>query len=151
MGFQFAETMEGTVEWATQPGVEHPFSFEVTAEAASTRAHLHDGKATLHGVVHAPPLAQTAEAEGTITIRPVGQRIIRYELSFTGDDGKPYQLVGQKDIRWWAPMRTFTYLPAEILDQQHRRIGTCRTTFNVKRDGWSFLRSFRPLPSDSAR
>lgn len=151
MGFQFAETMEGTVEWAARPGVEHPFSFEVTAEAASTRAHLHDGKATLHGVVHAPPLAQTAEVEGIITIRPVGQRIIRYELSFTGDDGKPYQMVGQKDIRWRAPMRTFTYLPAEILDQQHRRIGTCQTTFNLKRDGWSFLRSFRPLPSASAR
>ena len=99
MGFQFAETMAGTVEWDAKPGVRHPFRFEVTAQAESTRQHLNDGKAALRGVVHAPPIAQGVDAEGVITIRPIGQRIIRYELSFIGDDGKQYELVGQKDIR----------------------------------------------------
>jgi hypothetical protein len=145
MGFQFAETMAGTVEWDAHPGVQHPFSFEVTAAAASTREHLHDGKATLRGVVHAPPLAEAADAAGVITIRPLGQRVIRYELQFTGDDGRAYELIGQKDIRWLAPIRSFTYLPADIIDDDHRRIGACRTTFDLKRDWWSFLRSFRPL------
>jgi hypothetical protein len=145
MGFQFAETMAGTVEWDREPGVQHPFSFEITAEAASTRGHLRDGKAKLRGVVHAPPLARAADAEGTITIRPIGERIIRYELQFAGDDGNRYEIVGQKDIRWRTALRSFTYLPADILDGENRRIGVCRTTFDVKRDGWSFLRSFRPL------
>jgi hypothetical protein len=145
MGFQFAETMAGTVEWDAQPGVQHPFSFEVTAEAVSTRAHLQDGKAMLRGVVHAPPLAEAADAEGVITIRPLGQRVIRYELSFTGDDGRDYELVGQKDIRWMSPIRSFTYLPADIIDDDHRRVGACRTTFDLKHHWWSFLRSFRPL------
>jgi hypothetical protein len=143
MGFQFAETMEGTVEWDAEPGVKHPFSFEVTAEAESTRSHLKDGKAALHGVVHAPPLAAASDADGTITIRVLGQRIIRYELTFTGDDGKPYALVGQKDIRWRDPVHSFTYLPAEIRDANDRRVGTCETRFNLERDGKSFLRSFR--------
>jgi hypothetical protein len=143
MGFQFAETMQGTVEWDAHPGVQHPFSFEVTAEAESTRAHLRDGKATLRGVVHAPPLAASGEAEGVITIRPLGQRIIRYELSFLGDDGRTYQVIGQKDIRLRAPVHSFTYLPAEIVDDAHRRVGTCEARFDHKRDGWSFLRSFR--------
>lgn len=143
MGFQFAETMAGTVEWDAQPGIEHPFSFEVTAEARSTREHLQDGRATLRGVVHAPPLTRAAEADGAITIRPVGRRIIRYELRFTGDDGKTYALVGQKDIRWRTPIHSFTYLPADILDPEHRRVGTCRTRFDLRRDWWSFLRSFR--------
>lgn len=143
MGFQFAETMAGTVEWDAQPGIQHPFSFDVTAEARSTREHLQDGRATLRGVVHAPPLTRAAEADGVITIRPVGRRIIRYELRFTGDDGKTYALVGQKDIRWRAPVHSFTYLPADILDPEHRRVGTCRTRFDLKRDWWSFLRSFR--------
>ena len=80
-----------------------------------------------------------------ITIRPVGQRIIRYELAFTGSDGKPYELVGQKDIRWTAPLKTFTHLPAEILDSEHRRVATCELAFDVKNDGFGFLRSFRPL------
>ena len=92
---------------------------------------------------HAPPLTRSADAEGVITIRPIGQRIIRYELRFAGDDGQSYELIGQKDIRWRAPLHSFTYLPAEILDAARRRIGTCKTQFDVVRDGWSFLRSFR--------
>src|SRR5262249_51488977 len=139
MGFQFAEMMAGTIEWDARPGVTHPFSFEVTAEAPSTRAHLQDGKATLRGVIHAPPLAAAADAAGVITVRPVGQRILRYELQSTGDDGKPYELVGQKDIRWRAPVHSFTFLPAEILDDEHRRIATCKTTFDLRRDWWSFV------------
>jgi hypothetical protein len=144
MGFQFAETMAGTVEWDANPGIKHPFSFEVMAEVPSTRSYLQDGKATLHGVVHAPPLVDAADIDGVLTIRPVGERIIRYELQFSGDDGKAYELVGQKDIRWRAPMHSFTFLPAEILDDEHRRIATCRAQFDA-RQWWSFLRSFRLL------
>src|SRR5689334_6307050 len=106
MGFQFAETMSGTIEMDARPGVRHPFRFEVTAHADSIRKHLGDGKATLRGVLYAPPIAEGVDAEGVITIRPIGQRIIRYELSFTGGDGKPYELIGQKDIRWRSPLRT---------------------------------------------
>ena len=146
MGFQFAETMAGTVEWDTQPGARHPFRFEITAQASSTRQHVADGKAVVRGTLHAPPIAQGVGVEGVITIRPVGQRIIRYELAFIGDDGKHYEMVGQKDIRWRSPLKTFTHLPAEILDEEHRRVGTCETTFDLKKDWWSFLRSFRPLP-----
>ncbi|HVK84634.1 MAG TPA: hypothetical protein VM513_11035 [Kofleriaceae bacterium] len=145
MGFQFAETMAGTIEWDAAPGVRHPFKFEVTAQAESTRAHLRDGRALLHGIVTAPPRVSGADAEGVITIRPIGQKIIRYELSFLGDDGTPYELVGQKDIRYLAPLKTFTYLPAEILDEDHRRVATCQTTFDLRRHWWSFVRSFRPL------
>jgi hypothetical protein len=145
MGFQFAETMSGTIEMDAQPGVRHPFRFEVTAEAESMREHLRDGKATLRGVVCAPPIVDSADAEGLITIRPLGQKIIRYEISFYGDDGKGYELVGQKDIRFRSPIKTFTHLPAEILDEDHRRVATCQTTFDLRNDWWSFLRSFRPL------
>ncbi len=143
MGFEFAETMAGTMELDAQPGVTHPFRFEVTARADSLRAHLRDGKAELRGVIHAPPLATGRPTAGTITIRPVGQRIIRYELGFVGDDGATYELVGQKAIRWRAPRRTFSELPAEIRDAEHRRVAVCRTRFDIEHDLWAFLRSFR--------
>ena len=145
MGFSFAETMTGTVEWDREPGVRHPIRFSVKAKAESTRRHLGDGKAALTGTIDAPPIAQGAPLEGVITIRPVGQRIIRYELAFRGDDGRTYQVVGQKDIRLSAPVHSFTYLPAEILDDQQRRVGVCEARFDHKRDLWSFLRSFRRL------
>jgi hypothetical protein len=145
MGFEFAETMAGTLELDAKPGERHPFRFEVTAHADSIKQHLRDGKAELVGTIYAPPIAEGAPLTGVITIRPLGQRIIRYELSFVGDDGRGYELVGQKDIRWTSPLRTFTELPAEILDEEHRRVATCQTTFDLKNHGLSFLRSFRPV------
>ena len=144
MGFQFSETMSGTVEWHNEPGKRHPFRFDVTAYAESTRDHLATGQASLQGTVFAAPLTRSADAHGTITIRPLGQKIIRYELAFTGDDGKLYEIVGQKDIRWLKPLSTFTTLPAEIHDEAHRPVGTCLTSFDLRRDWWKFLRSFRP-------
>ncbi len=143
MGFRFAETMAGTIEWDATPGDRHPFRFEITAEAASTRQHLRDGKARIHGRIWAPPIADGAPAEGTITIRPLDQKIIRYELAFVGDDGKPYEVVGQKDIRFRAPLRTFTDLPVDVLDAEHRRVATCKTKFDLGRDFLRFLASFR--------
>lgn len=144
MGFQFSETMAGTLEWDRSPGEKHPLRFDVTAHASSTRDHLATGRAALRGTIHVPGLADGADTEGSIVIRPIGQRIIRYELQFIGDDGKAYELVGQKDIRWRAPVETFTTLPAELLDEEHRRIATCVLRFDLRRHGWSFLRSFRP-------
>ena len=144
MGFRFAETMSGTVEWADEPGVRHPLRFDVVASASSTRDHLATGRAVLRGTIHAPPLVEAAPAEGTITIRPIGRRVSRYELAFTGDDGKRYELLGQKDISWLRPLATFTTLPAEIVDEDHHRVATCMTRFDYRHDWWSFLRSFRP-------
>ena len=75
------------------------------------RASTCERPANVRGVITAPPRASGADAEGTITIRPLGQRIIRYELSFLGDDGKRYEMVGQKDIRWRRALETFTTCP----------------------------------------
>ena len=105
------------------------------------------GRAVIAGEVQRVadnPLADRAYRYGARGSGRRGRRIIRYGLQFTGDDGKPYELVGQKDIRWRDPIHSFTFLPAEILDRGHRRIGTCRTTFDLKRHWWGFLRSFRP-------
>ena len=144
MGFQFAETMAGTVEWEAKRGTRHPFRFDITAQADSTRRHFGDGRAVVRGLLHAPPIAEGVDLDGVIIIRPIGQRIIRYELAFVGGDRRRYEMIGQKDIRWRSPLKTFTYLPAEILDDEHRRVATCELSFDLK-DTWSFLRSFRPL------
>ena len=130
---RFAETMSGTIEWDAEPGKQHPFRFEVEVKNGQ-----------MDGLIYAPPIADGAHATGTILIRPIVQRIIRYELAFTGKDGKRYEMVGQKDISWRRPITTLTTLPAEILDEDHRRVATCSTRFDYQHDLWSFLRSFRP-------
>jgi len=144
MGFEFAETMAGEFELDREPGTKHPLRFEIRVHADSAREHMKTGRAEVRGVVHAPQLAESADAEGTILIRPLGQRVIRYELSFLGDDGKRYELVGQKDIQLRRLLHSWTHLPMEILDEENRRIATCSTRFDYRKEWWSFLRSFRP-------
>ena len=101
MGFEFAETMSGTVEWDAEPGKQHPFRFEITrARGVDPRALRRRHARTSAASITRRRSRRRADAEGMITIRPLGQRIIRYELSFLGDDGKRYEMVGQKDIRW---------------------------------------------------
>lgn len=135
--------MSGTAEWERQPGKRHPFRFDVTARA-STRDYVRTGTAHLEGTVFAPPLTRAAKAEGTITIRPLGQKLIRYDLTFTADDGVRYQLIGQKDIEWLRPLITFTTLPADIYDDRQCKVGSCTVKFDLRHDLWPLVRSFRP-------
>ena len=113
MGFEFAETMAGTVELDARAGQEAPVHVRDHARTPTRRATT-----CATGKRRGPRRRCTrrrsptaADAEGTITIRPLGQRIIRYELSFLGDDGKRYEMVGQKDIRWRTPLETLTTCP----------------------------------------
>ena len=92
-----------------------------------------------------PPKADSADVEGTITIRPLGQRIIRYELSFLADDGKRYEMVGQKDISLaHGRSRPLRRCPPEILDEDHRRVATCLTRFDYRNDCGHSCGRFRP-------
>jgi hypothetical protein len=143
-GFCFDETMTGTMERVDRPGEPVPFTFTVHAHAASTLRHLRDGKATLTGIVEAPGLAASAPAEGTVTLRPVIARVVKYELAFTGDDGKRYRFTGQKDIRWLDALRTWTTLPGEISDEAGRLVARCQTRFDYRSDWMQFASSFRP-------
>ncbi len=143
-GFAFDETMSGTMERVDAPGKPVPFSFSVQARAASVLRHLRDGKATLTGTVEAPGLATAAEAEGEMILRPLLGRMIRYELAFTGDDGKRYRFAGQKDIRWTDLRRSWTELPGEISDDAGRLVARCQTRFDVASDWLQFASSFRP-------
>ncbi len=144
-GFCFDETMAGTMERVDRPGQALPFSFTVHAHAASMMSWLRDGKAKLTGTVEAPGLAAAAPVvKGVITLRPVLQRIVKYELAFLGDDGKRYRFVGQKDIRWLDALRTWTTLPGEISDDAGRLVARCQTRFDYKSDWMQFASSFRP-------
>jgi hypothetical protein len=142
MGFEFTETMAGTAVWDREPGKQQPFRFDITAHAGSTRDHLATGLATIRGTVYAPPVTRAGPAEGTIEIRVLGKKIIRYALGFVGERGERYELVGQKDISYLHPFTSFTVLPSEILDADRRRVATCVTRFDLRRHGWRFLRSF---------
>jgi hypothetical protein len=143
-GFQFAETMSGTFAWKNKPDDQRRLSFSVRAHAGSLWRHLRDGKADLTGTIDADGLADGAPVEGPITIRLVGEKIIRYELHFVGNDGKRYKFAGQKDVEYLRLRESMTTLPAAIYDEAGAEVATSLTRFDLSADWLQFLASFRP-------
>jgi hypothetical protein len=142
MGFGFEETMSGT--W-TRDGVTRPFSFTVKVRSGPLGAFRRNNQvAEMEGTVEATGLASGTPLRGTLMMRPILGRVIRYEFAFTGDDGQPYTFAGQKDIRWLAPLKTWTELPGEVRDGAGKLVGTAMTRFDLKKDGVSFMRSWKP-------
>lgn len=142
-GFQFEETMSGTYMPADEPGVSRPMSFSIQVRADSVVGYLRDHLTTIVGILQAPGLAESAPVEGTMTIAPVAQKLIRYELSFTGDDGKPYYLRGQKNIVLGDLRRTMTELPVDIRDSGGALFATGTLRFDMRSDWKQFLSSWR--------
>ncbi len=142
-GFGFRETMRGS--WTRCDGGRGGGRFEFTVAARSgplgafRRSHL----ATIDGTVDADGLASHRPLTGTMELRPLLGRVIRYRFEFTGDDGQPYGFDGQKDIRWLDPLRTWTELPGQLTDGGGLVIGTALTRFDLRGDSLSFARSFR--------
>jgi hypothetical protein len=139
-GFRFRETLSGT--W-TRDGVTRPMRFSLTAQVASWLRHLRDHKAALDGTVTLDGLASERPLGGEMTIDPIFARRIRYEFSFTGDDGRRYCFSGQKDITVRDPVGSLTRLPAAIYDEHERQIATAELAFDT-RDLPRLLLSFRP-------
>ena len=139
-GFGFNETMSGT--W-TDGAQERRFRFTAEVRTGPLRRFRKDHVARMEGRVEADGLARDAALTGTVVLRPLLGRVIRYQFEFTGDDGKRYQFAGQKDIRWLDPVRSWTELPAEISDGDGKVIGQAMARFDL-RTTVPFLLSFRP-------
>jgi hypothetical protein len=137
-GFHFHETMQGTY---TRDGVARPMKFSLEARAGSWLQHLRDRKARINGTIDAEGLASARNIDGELTIDPVIRRIIRYEFSFTGDDGKAYRFAGQKDVSLLDLANSMTTLPAQIFDG-NQPIAEALVKFD-KRDLPAFLMSWR--------
>jgi hypothetical protein len=145
LGFEFKEEMSGT--W-TPPdgGAERSIRFSLRASADDLARYLRDHTVTLRGTLEAEGLAGHAPAEGTMMIAPLTQGVIRYELAFTGDDGHPYRLQGQKNVKLTDFANTMTTLPASILKvEAGAEVGRAVLRFNLRDDLLSFLRSWKPV------
>lgn len=142
-GFGFAETMSGTWERTDGGRGGGRFEFNVHVRSGPLAAFHATGLAQLTGTVTADGLADQRPLAGTVEIRPLLGRLIRYEFDFTATDGARCHFSGQKDIRWLDALRTWTELPGRITDGRGRVIGTAATRFDLRHRGGDLVRSFR--------
>jgi hypothetical protein len=142
-GFGFNETMSGT--WTATEGRRGGgrFEFAVAVHSGPMSAFGRTRQAIMTGTVDAAGLATAKALRGTMELRPWIGRLIRYQFEFLGDDGHRYDFAGQKDIRWLAPLRTWTTLPGEIRDPGGLVVGRAATRFDLRRQSTDFVRSFR--------
>ncbi len=145
-GFQFEERMSGTYRPIGaangQAAQSYPIEFQAQVSATSVLEYIKNGKAQLWGTLHAYRLADGVPVHGEMEIRPVTGRIIRYQMYFTGDDGKPYILHGEKRLRLAQLRHTLTHLPVGIRDDAGATVAEGALDFNLRSDWFSFLRSW---------
>src|SRR5271170_6798798 len=109
-GFSFRETMSGSYWRLETPTDERALSFTIDARARSIRRFARDKTWTITGTVDAEGLATRQPLEGTLAFRLLDERRLPYRFSFTGDDGKRYELSGQKEWSGLAPVESMTLL-----------------------------------------
>ncbi len=142
VGFRFEETMAGTWHRAGNGG-PRPFRFTVTATAPSSRQFARDGLLRLAGRIDAEGLATARPCRGTLDISWVRRRELAYDLSFEGDDGRPYRFSGRKDVRLLRLRESMTTLPGRIVAADTgAEIGTALVRFDLRRDLLPFVGSF---------
>lgn len=144
LGFEFQEVMSGTYTMVGHPANQGEIRFQARAHAGDALRHLRDGMAELSGTLDMEKVADDVPFSGTLEIRPLTKRIIRYELAFTGNDGQPYRFAGQKDIRWSDLVASMTTLVGTITNAQGAEIAKATLHFDIKADLLPFLVSWKP-------
>jgi hypothetical protein len=144
VGFEFHEVMSGSYTRTGQPSQTGSFRIDARAHAADLLRHARDGMMTLKGTLDMERIADDVPMTGVLELRPFTRRIIRYDFSFTGNDGQPYRFAGQKDIRLGDLATSFTTLRGAVTDARGEQIATATLRFDVKADLLPFLVSWKP-------
>jgi hypothetical protein len=145
VGFEFHEVMSGTYTRSHQPDQTGHIRFSARVRAPSLIRHLRDGMAELDGTLDMEGFADDVPISGTIEIRVLFGRLIRYDFSFLGNDGAAYRFAGQKDIRLDDLATTMTHLGGSVTDARGNEVARAQVAFDVRADLLPFLISWRPL------
>ncbi len=108
IGFKLDELMAGShrfTDGRDDHGAERPLMFSLTWGNSNLLQWLNPFSRQFlfneaRGVITVDGLATKADCQGTLHLLYFTERKIRYELFFTGDDGRPYRYLGEKINLW---------------------------------------------------
>ncbi len=142
-GFSFRETLSGSYWLLAEPTAERAIALAMEATTRDVRRFAVDKTCRLHGTLDAEGLASGRAVEGTLVFRLIEDRRLPYRLAFTGDDGKRYELSGQKEWSGLAPFQSITLLPATLYDEAGEELGRATLRFDLRADWARWMKSFR--------
>jgi hypothetical protein len=140
MGFRFRERMRGKLHFLSEPLVEHDITVEIAAHLRDLRKPI----ASVTGRITVEKLADNDTVQGTVGLGTLHERRIPYDLHF----GDHLRLVGEKDMRWLAPVETYATLPFTIIEgpDAWKEIARGKLRFDVRHDWRLLVRSLRVSP-----
>ena len=142
-GFHFNETMAGSYYKLGEPTVERPLEFTIRVETRDLKAFFRDRIWRIEGEISAEGIASAKPLSGTLDFKLPDEKRLVYRFSFRGDNGTEYEFFGQKDWMPIAPIRTISTLPGSLY-AGGEEIARAVVRFDMKRDLFKFLGSFRP-------
>ncbi|MEU8120310.1 hypothetical protein AB0C21_16515 [Spirillospora sp. NPDC049024] len=138
----FSEVMEGSLRLAGEDR-DREMRLELTADLPGVLRPWGDAEGALAGRVHVPGWADDPGAAGRLRVAPLAARRIRYTLGFTAGDGRRLRLDGWKTVTPRRPVRSMTFLPLTVTDEDGAVVGEARLRFRLRRDLARFLGGFR--------
>jgi hypothetical protein len=142
-GFGFSERMSGSWWRLAAPTDERAIAFRIRARAADVRRFARDKTWELRGTIDAEGLAAGRPLEGTLAFRLFDEKRLPYRVRFVGDDGRRYELSGQKEWNGLAPLDSMTLLPASVYDDRDQEMGRATLRFDLRSDWAQWMKSFR--------
>jgi hypothetical protein len=143
LGFRFHEVMSGTARRVGEAR-DREFSFDLVVSGDHALGMLTEVTAQAAGQVRLEGVAAAASAEGTLELSPLWHRRLRYQLRFSGDDGRRYRFDGEKSVTLERHVVGWTTLPGTIRqDDDGAEWGTALLRFDLRRQLVGLLGSFR--------
>jgi hypothetical protein len=142
-GFSFRETMSGSYWRLDAPTSERGISFTIEARARDLRRFVRDKTWHITGTVDVEGLASKRSLDGTLGFKLLEDRRLPYRFSFLGDDGRAYELSGQKEWSGLSPVGSMTLLPASLYDADGEEIARATLRFDLRSDLGRWMKSFR--------
>jgi hypothetical protein len=139
----YRERMSGSYWLLDAPTDERAITLSFEAKTCELVEFVRTRTWLLAGTIDAEGLASGRAVEGTLGFRLIDERRIPYRFAFRGNDGRRYELSGQKEWSGLAPVESMTLLPATLLDEHGDELARATLRFDLRADLGHWLRSFR--------
>jgi hypothetical protein len=139
----FEETLRGQY-WPLDRAIdERGISLRLEVRARDLRTLARERSLALRGTVDAEGLATRAELEGSISLQRIDRRRLPYRVRFRGDDGRRYELSGEKEWMPVSPVESVTTLPATLYDERGEEWARATLRFDLRHEWAASVKSLR--------
>ena len=142
-GFSFEESLSGSYWRLDAPTEERDIAFRVRASIDDVASFAKTKSWRLEGTICVDGVAHESDTEGVIALKLLDERRVLYRLAFRGDDGKGYELSGQKEWSGLSPLASMTLLAASLYDEHGDELARATLRFDLRSDALRWVKSFR--------